>query len=90
MRHGRLGSRIGAWASRQSQPLASRGALMRAVALETAKRGISPKRPPYWGGFRIAPQEIEFWAGNEFRLHDRFRWTREKPAAEWKIQRLNP
>lgn len=85
-----LGSRIGAWASRQSSPLASRGALMRAVALETAKRGTSPKRPPHWGGYRIVPQEIEFWAGNEFRLHDRFRWTRDAPDAGWKIQRLNP
>ncbi len=60
-------------------PLASRGALMRAVAMETAKRGTSPKRPPHWGGYRIVPQEIEFWAGNDFRLHDRFRWTRACP-----------
>ena len=85
-----LGSRLGAWASRQSRPLASRGALIRAVALETAKHGTSPKRPPYWGGYRIVPDEIEFWEGSEYRLHDRFRWTREKPEAEWKIQRLNP
>ncbi len=85
-----LGSRIGAWASKQSSPLASRAALMRAVVLETAKRGTSPKRPPHWGGYRIIPQEIEFWAAHEFRLHDRFRWTRETPDSAWEIQRLNP
>ena len=85
-----LGSRIGAWASKQSSPLASRGALMRAVALETAKHGTAPTRPPHWGGYRIDPVEIEFWAAGEFRLHDRFRWTRDGAGSAWKIQRLNP
>lgn len=85
-----LGSRIGAWASQQSRPLASRGALLRAVAVETAKHGTAPKRPPHWGGFRIVPQEIEFWAAGEFRLHNRFRWTRKSPAEAWHIERLNP
>ena len=77
-----LKSRLGAWASQQSQPLSSRGALMAEVAKITAQHGISPKRPPFWGGYRVHPVEIEFWADGDFRLHDRFRWTRalvEKP-----------
>ncbi|WP_028031630.1 pyridoxamine 5'-phosphate oxidase [Gemmobacter nectariphilus] len=83
-------SRLGAWASRQSQPLSSRGALMAEVAKITAIKGPNPPRPPFWGGFRISPVEIEFWADGAFRLHDRFRWRREGPGAAWDIQRLNP
>jgi pyridoxamine 5'-phosphate oxidase len=85
-----LGSRIGAWASKQSQPLASKKALMESAAREGIKQGPNPKRPPFWGGYRIVPTEIEFWAAGEFRLHDRFRWTREKVDHQWSIQRLNP
>ena len=85
-----LKSRIGAWASRQSQPLASRGALMAEVAKQTALHGTSPERPPFWGGFRIAPLEMEFWADGDFRLHDRFRWTRVESAAAWNTYRLSP
>lgn len=93
-----LKSRLGAWASRQSQPLASRGALMAKVARVTAQHGTAPTRPPFWGGFRIRPTEIEFWADGEFRLHDRFRWTRPEAAARagvhdkaaWQCERLNP
>lgn len=85
-----LKSRLGAWASQQSRPLASRGALMAQVAKETAKQGTSPSRPPFWGGFRITPVEIEFWADGAFRLHDRFRWTREGSVAPWSVVRLNP
>ncbi|EIE51423.1 pyridoxamine 5'-phosphate oxidase [Salipiger aestuarii] len=85
-----LKSRLGAWASRQSQPLASRAALMAEVAKVTATHGPQPKRPPFWGGFRIAPVEIEFWADGAFRLHDRFRWHRRTPADEWTVDRLNP
>lgn len=85
-----LKSRLGAWASHQSQPLSSRTALMAEVAKVTATQGPSPKRPPFWGGFRIAPLEIEFWADGPFRLHDRFRWRRVNLAAEWQIERLNP
>lgn len=85
-----LGSRIGAWASRQSRPLASKTALMEAVAKAGLKHGPNPKRPPFWGGYRIVPLEIEFWADGEFRLHDRFRWTRPSPDAPWAIERLNP
>jgi pyridoxamine 5'-phosphate oxidase len=85
-----LQSRLGAWASKQSQPLASRGALMAEVAKVTVTHGPMPKRPPFWGGFRILPVEIEFWADGAFRLHDRFRWTRATPNDAWQITRLNP
>lgn len=83
-------SRIGAWASRQSRPLASRGALMAEVAKVTAAKGPNPPRPPFWGGYRIVPLEIEFWADGAFRLHDRFRWTREDASLPWAVGRLNP
>ncbi len=85
-----LKSRLGAWASRQSAPLASRLALMAEVARVTAQHGPNPKRPPFWGGYRIVPQEIEFWADGPFRLHDRFRWLRSSVAEPWQISRLNP
>ena len=85
-----LKSRLGAWASRQSQPLSGRGALMAEVAKVTAQHGVNPKRPPFWGGYRITPLEIEFWADGEFRLHDRFQWRRAGPDAPWQVTRLNP
>ena len=85
-----LKSRLGAWASKQSQPLDSRASLLADVARVTAQYGTNPPRPPFWGGVRITPLEIEFWADGAFRLHDRFRWSRATPAAEWQIQRLNP
>jgi pyridoxamine 5'-phosphate oxidase len=85
-----LQSRLGAWASRQSRPLSSRGALMAEVAKVTARHGTNPARPPFWGGIRIRPLEIEFWADGAFRLHDRFRWQRENLGAGWKIDRLSP
>lgn len=85
-----LQSRLGAWASQQSQPLSSRGALMADVAKITLTHGPTPRRPPFWGGFRIVPLEIEFWADGAFRLHDRFRWSRTAPTDAWKILRLNP
>ena len=85
-----LKGRLGAWASKQSQPLDSRGTLMAEVAVVTAKEGINPARPPFWGGFRITPVEIEFWADGAFRLHDRFRWTREGVNAPWSAVRLYP
>lgn len=85
-----LKSRLGAWASRQSQPLSSRGALMAEVAKVTAQKGTSPERPEFWGGYRISPLEIEFWADGSFRLHDRFVWKRENLGLEWEIQRLSP
>lgn len=85
-----LKSRLGAWASDQSKPLASRTALMTEVAKMTAKHGTAPERPPFWGGYRIAPLEIEFWADGEFRLHDRFVWRRETLSTRWTVTRLNP
>ncbi len=85
-----LKSRLGAWASDQSRPLKSRATLMAKVAKVTAAKGTNPERPPFWGGFRITPVEIEFWADGAFRLHDRFRWTRPTTDADWTIERLNP
>ncbi len=83
-------SRLGAWASHQSQPLESRGALIAEVARITAAKGPTPPRPPFWGGIRIRPLEIEFWADGAFRLHDRFRWQRADVNDVWQIERLNP
>lgn len=83
------GSRIGAWSSRQSEPLESREALAAAVAETEARFTDEVPRPPFWGGWVIAPQEIEFWADGEHRLHDRFRFTPDD-AGGWDIQRLNP
>ena len=85
-----LGSRIGAWASRQSEPLSSKAALVQSVRDAEARHGQNPPRPPNWGGYLITPTEIEFWAHGEFRLHDRFRWQRADSMQDWRIQRLNP
>ena len=85
-----LKSRLGAWASAQSRPLSSRTALMAEVARVTATQGPNPKRPPFWGGVRLIPTEIEFWADGMFRLHDRFRWTRSAVGDPWDVVRLNP
>ena len=85
-----LKSRLGAWASAQSRPLSSRAALMAEVAKVTATKGTDPERPPFWGGFRIRPVEIELWADGTFRLHDRYRWTRNETGEPWMVTRLNP
>lgn len=85
-----LKSRIGAIASKQSQPLESRASLIAAATKIGLQQGLHPKRPPHWGGFRIKPYEIEFWADGDFRLHDRFRWTRADDADNWVIRRLYP
>ncbi len=85
-----LKSRLGAWASDQSQPLSSREALMAKVAGLTITKGPNPARPPFWGGIRIVPTEIEFWADGAFRLHDRFRWSRGSTMDSWVVERLNP
>jgi pyridoxamine 5'-phosphate oxidase len=85
-----LQSRLGAWASRQSEPLSSRAALVAEVAKVTLTQGTNPKRPPFWGGFRLVPLEVEFWADGAFRLHDRFKWSRQAIDQNWKIDRLNP
>lgn len=85
-----LKSRLGAWASEQSRPLSSRMKLMADVTAIGAKYGTNPPRPPFWGGFRIVPLEIEFWADGAFRLHDRFKWFRQDADSKWEINRLNP
>ena len=85
-----LKSRLGAWASQQSRPLSSRGALMAEVAKVSARYGLNPPRPPFWGGFKITPVEIEFWADGDYRLHDRFVWRRADAGHAWDVTRLNP
>ena len=85
-----LKSRLGAWASRQSEPLETRTALMAEVARVTASKGANPGRPPFWGGYRLRPVEMEFWADGAFRLHDRFRWSRSGVADPWEVMRLHP
>lgn len=83
------GSRIGAWASKQSRPLESRFALEKAVAEYTARHAIGEiPRPPHWSGFRIAPSSIEFWHDRPFRLHDRIRFDRAGEG--WTKTRLYP
>jgi pyridoxamine 5'-phosphate oxidase len=83
------GSRLGAWASEQSRPVEDRSVLEERVrALEAEYDGRGIPRPPFWGGYRVEPQEIEFWQGRENRLHDRLVYRREDGA--WRIERLQP
>jgi pyridoxamine 5'-phosphate oxidase len=85
------GSRIGAWASKQSRPLESRFALEKAVAGYAARYAIGDiPRPPYWSGFRLTPVEIEFWHDRPFRLHDRIVFRRALPDEPWTKARLYP
>jgi pyridoxamine 5'-phosphate oxidase len=82
-------AQIGAWASPQSTEIADRDALDDRVAeLEERFAGVQVPRPPYWGGYRVIPEVVEFWQGRAFRLHDRFRYAREGDA--WTIARLAP
>ncbi len=82
-------ARIGAWASEQSRPVASREALEAAYAeFDTRFPGDDVPLPPFWGGYRLEPGTVEFWKGREHRLHDRFRYTREGVA--WRLERLWP
>jgi pyridoxamine 5'-phosphate oxidase len=84
-------AQIGAWASKQSEALESRLAFEKAVAHYTAKFNIGAvPRPPYWSGYRVRPQEIEFWQERPFRLHDRIAFRRSDPTASWSKVRLYP
>jgi pyridoxamine 5'-phosphate oxidase len=93
-----LDSRIGAWASLQSQPLDSRATLLKRVAIEAARHGTSPPRPPHWGGYHFWPESVELWCEGAFRVHDRAIWRRTlEPAgdtgfraASWQATRLYP
>lgn len=84
-----LQSRLGAWASQQSRPLDGRATLIAAAAKQALTHGTNPPRPEFWGGFRIRPVQIEFWADGAFRLHDRFTWCLQANN-RWTIQRLYP
>lgn len=84
-------SQLGAWASPQSQVVASRAALDDMVAeIEARFEGQAVPRPPFWGGWRIVPMSFEFWQGRPDRLHDRFRYTRADDGTSWTIERLAP
>ena len=84
------GSRLGAWASEQSRPVESRGALEERLRdLEAEYEGREVPRPPFWGGYRVEPYSIEFWQGRENRLHDRLVY-RHAGSGEWRRERLQP
>ena len=83
-----LDSRIGAWASPQSEVIANRGVLLANAAKASAKYGLNPPRPQHWGGFRLVPDTWEFWAGRKSRLHDRVRFRLD--GSNWLRERLAP
>lgn len=83
-----LDSRIGAWASPQSQVIPSRGVLVANAAKYGAQFLLKPPRPPHWGGFRLRPDQWEFWQGRKSRLHDRLRYRLEDGT--WERERLAP
>jgi pyridoxamine 5'-phosphate oxidase len=83
-----LDSRIGAWASPQSQVIASRAVLVASAAKFAAQFALKPPRPPHWGGFRLVPDSFEFWQGRKSRLHDRLRYR--LGGGQWLCERLAP
>ena len=84
-----LGSKIGAWASNQSEVVESRDALEQRFAETSERYGADVPRPPHWGGYRIQPEVIEFWQGRDNRLHDRLRYRLQEDGT-WVIERLGP
>jgi pyridoxamine 5'-phosphate oxidase len=85
-----LDSRIGAWASPQSQVISGRAVLVANAARYGAQFLLQPPRPPHWGGYRLKPERWEFWQGRPSRLHDRLRYSRPNPQAPWLRERLAP
>ncbi len=85
-----LGSRLGAWASPQSEVIASRQVLIDNEARYREQYGENPPRPPHWGGYRVIPDAIEFWQGRSSRLHDRLLYRRSAADGTWTIERLAP
>jgi pyridoxamine 5'-phosphate oxidase len=83
-----LASRIGAWASPQSEPIPSKAWLMGRAAEMGLRHGLNPDRPPQWGGYRLRPEAMEFWQGRPSRLHDRLRYQRV--SSGWERTRLAP
>jgi pyridoxamine 5'-phosphate oxidase len=83
-----LDSRLGAWASPQSEVISSRAVLVANAAKAAAQHGLKPPRPPHWGGFRLSPDRWEFWQGRKSRLHDRLRYRLE--GGRWVRERLAP
>jgi pyridoxamine 5'-phosphate oxidase len=83
-----LDSRVGAWASPQSEVIASRAVLVAQAVKHAARFGLDPPRPPHWGGFRVLPDVYEFWQGRPSRLHDRLRYRRVDSG--WLRERLAP
>lgn len=84
-----LDSRLGAWASPQSETIASRAVLVANAARAAAQHGLHPPRPPHWGGYRLVPDRWEFWQGRKSRLHDRLVYTLQ-PGGSWSRSRLAP
>ncbi|MDM0087439.1 MULTISPECIES: pyridoxamine 5'-phosphate oxidase [unclassified Variovorax] len=85
-----LDSRLGAWASPQSEVISGRDVLVKNAALAAARHLLSPPRPPHWGGYRLVPERWEFWQGRKSRLHDRLRYRADEAGGGWLRERLAP